>query len=187
MIRFIRQKAGLLAIRRNRRLYRRTRKVYNLKSAQSIGIVFDATRQEDFDAVLAMYQRIASPEKTVQVVGYIHGKEIPASYLFKKDFFLFHRKMLNWYRKPVDEDVARFIRTPFHILIDLSLQDRFCLRFIIGSCPASFKVGRYLHGKNDYDLMISLEESDDLPFFISQVEHYLETINRPELLPNIII
>lgn len=185
MYAFIKNRAGLLAIRRNKRLYRRTRKVYNLKDAQSIGIVFDATRKEDFEAVLDFYQKISTPGKTIQVIGYVHAKEIPAAYLFKKDFFLFDRKMTNWFDKPKDEDVQRFVRTPFHILLDLSMTPRNCLRFITASCPASFKVGCNLIENNDFDLVINLEKSADLGYFIKQTYHYLETINRPDLATSI--
>ncbi len=186
MCKVLKKKIGYYHIWKNRRHQRRKKQVFNLKSAKSIGILFDATRPEDFDLVREFYQDLKKTGHALSVLGFVNDKEVPAHYLFKKDFILFTKKMLNWFGKPVTEEVINFSKCPFDILIDLTMTDQFVFDYIAGSSPARFKVGRYKEKPVYADMMIHLEEDSSLEYFIELVKNYLETINRPELSPNFI-
>jgi len=181
MCRKIKQKIGYFNIARIRRKQRRKRQVFNLKTGRTIGIVFDATDPKDFDTILEFHMDLLKRGRKVTVLGFVNAKEIPPHYLFRKDFIFFSKKMLNWYGRPLEEDVIKFIKYPFDILIDLSLKDHFVFDYIRGTSPARFKVSRYREGDNYADMMLSLEENDTLEYFIEVVTNYLEMINRPEL------
>ncbi len=168
-------------IRRIRRKMHRKRHVFNLKTGRTIGIVYDATDPATLDTILEFHMELMKRGRKVWVLGFINAKEVPAHYLFRKDFIYFCKKDLNWYGRPVEKDVVRFIKTPFDILIDLSLTDHFVFDFIRGTSPARFKVSRYREGDPYADMMLSLEKDDSLEYFIEVVTRYLETINRPEL------
>ncbi len=184
MCRVIKRKVGYYHIWKNRRNQRRKKQVFNLKTAKSIGILFDATVTETFDAVREFYHDLKKNGRSVTVLGFVNDKEVPGHYLFKKDFIMFCRKMLNWYGKPVAPDVLVFIKCPFDILIDLTMTDHFVFDYITGSSPARFKVGRFREKRAYADMMIHLEENTSLEHFIELVSGYLETINRPELSSN---
>ncbi|NIA11846.1 MAG: hypothetical protein GWP10_19505, partial [Nitrospiraceae bacterium] len=184
MYKALKRKIGYYHIWKNRRNQHRKKQVFNLKTANSIGILFDATRSEDFDTVREFHHDLKKTGHTVSVLGFVNDKEIPAHYLFKKDFILCSKKMLNWYDRPIVQEVIDFSKCPFDILIDLTMKDHFVFDYITGSSPARFKVGRYREKPAYVDMMIQLEEETSLEYFIELVTSYLETINRPELSPN---
>ena len=181
MCKKIKQKIGYLNIHRIRRRQHRKRQVFNLKTGRTIGIVFDATDPKDLDLILEFHMTLLKKGRKVTVLGFVNGKEIPDHYLFRKDFIFFTKKMLNWYGKPQPEDVQKFIKYPFDILIDLSLKDHFVFDYIRGTSPARFKVSRFREDDKYSDMMLSLEENESLDYFIEVAATYLETINRPEL------
>ena len=181
MCRKIKRKIGYLNILRIRRRQHRKRQVFNLKTGRTIGIVFDATDPKDFDLILEFHMNLLKKGRKVTILGFVNAKEVPAHYLFRKNFIFFTKKMLNWYGRPQPEEVIKFIKYPFDILIDLSLKDHFVFDYIRGASPARFKVSRYRDGDKYADMMFSLEEDDTLEYFIQVVTSYLETINRPEL------
>jgi len=185
MYRVLKRKIGYYHIWKNQRHQRRKKQVINLKTAKSIGIMFDATKPEDFDLVREFYNDLKKTVHVVSVLGFVNAKEVPSHYLFKKDFILFSKKMLNWFGKPVTQEVINFSKYPFDILINLTMVDHFVFDYISGSSPARFKVGRYKQKPVYEDMMIHLEDSVSLEYFIELVTNYLETINRPELSSNL--
>ena len=96
------------------------------------------------------------------------------------------RKSLNWYYKPVSEEAEKFVASSFDILIDLNLKENFPCKFLIALSPAHFKVGRFSDREEYYDLMIHIDKERKIDYFIDQVTHYLDVINRPELSSTIL-
>ncbi len=184
MFKALKRKIGYYHIWKNRRHQRRKRQVFNLKTARDIGILFDATNQENFDIIHDFYQNLKKNNIQVRVLGFINEKDVPGYYLFKTDFIFFSRKTMNWLNIPVRDEVVKFIKYPFDILIDLTMNDHFIFDYITGSSPARFKVGRYRKKHVFPDMMIKLDDSLNLEDFVELVTNYLETINRPELSPN---
>jgi hypothetical protein len=182
----IKLRIGNYVINKNRKNLRRFKKVHNLKSAKYIGILFDATDKKHFDYVQDFYKFLRLRGIEVMVLGFVNSKDVPDKYLFKKDFCFFLRKSLNWYKKPVNDDVEKFIHEKFDILIDLNVENHFAFKYIFALSPAQFKVGRVTAEPNYYDLMINIQKRKEVDYFIEQTTHYLEIINRPELSPGII-
>lgn len=172
---------GRLLLRRNLRNLQRTKRVYNLSTARKIGILFNASREEHFDHVLDFHKFLKEKGINTHVFGYVNAKELPDKYLFKKDFYFFQKKDLNWYYRPVSEDAKRFVSSNFDILIDLNMEQNFPSQFLVALSHAHLKVGRFTDKEDYYDLMIHIEKGKKIDFFIEQVKHYLEVINRPEL------
>ena len=165
---------------------KRLKKVHNLKTAKRIGIVFNATKQDDYRQVLDFVKDIQGRGIEVKVLGFVDDKDVPNEYLLKKNFSYFLKKSLSWYRKPVNPEVERFLREKFDIVIDFSLENDYLFNYVIALSPSRFKVGK-LKSINDYhDLMISINKDKELKYFIEQAKHYLEVINRPELSPSFI-
>ena len=182
----IRLHVGRYVLHKKLKTLRRFKKVHNLKSAKYIGILFDATDEKHFDHIQDFYKFLRLMGIEVKVLGFVNDRDVPDKYLFKKDFFFFFRKSLNWYKKPVNDEVERFIHEKFDILIDLSLENHFAFGYIVGLSPAQFKVGRVTTEPSYYDFMINIQKKKEVYYFIEQTKHYLEVINRPELSPGII-
>lgn len=157
----------------------RRKKVFNFKTAQKIGIVFDATNPNHFNAVYGFYKDLLADRKEVFMLGFVDGTEIPEKYLFKKNLYIFTRKDVNWVYKPTNTDAIRFINKEFDILIDLTLEYYFLLDYILTLSLARFKVGRFHDERKCYDLSIYMKDGLTIEYFINQIRHYLERINRP--------
>jgi len=175
---------GDFVLKKKLKHLRRTKKVHNLKTAKRIGIVFNATKQEDYRQVTGFVKDIQGKGIEVKVLGFVNDKDVPNEYLFKRNFSYFLKKSLNWYRKPVNPEVEKFLKEKFDILIDFSLDNDYLFNYIIALSPSRFKVGKFKEPNNHYDFMIKINKDKDLKYLIEQARHYLEMINRPELAPD---
>lgn len=177
---------GNFVLKKKLKQSRRIKKVHNLKTAKRIGIVFNATRQDDYRQVAFFVKHIQNRGIEVKVLGFVNNKDVPNEYLMKKNFSYFLKKSLNWYRKPVNPEVEKFLHEKFDIVIDFSLDNDYLFNYITALSPSRFKVGKFKEPNNHYDLMIKINKDKDLKYFIEQASHYLEVINRPELSPDFI-
>lgn len=175
----IRHTIGSLILHKRLKKLQRSKKVYNLFTARRIGILFDGTEGESFDRVMEFYKFLRLKGINTYVLGYVNARDVPDKYLFKKNFNFILRKNLNWWYLPLGEEVEKFIRESFDILIDLTLEDIFPCRFILALSPAHFKVGKLSNKNEYYDLMIKIDSGKKIDYFIEQTRHYLEMINRP--------
>jgi len=179
----LRTGTGQMILRRKLRSRNRSKKVYNLITARTIGILFDATNSNCFEPVYKFYKELSNSHLKVSVLGYYHGKIVPDNYLFKKDFLFLLRKDIRWPYKIRNEEVVKFLDKKFDIVIDLNLNNNFLFDQLVALSMARFKVGRFREKKNYFDLMINMEKEPTLEYFIQQIRHYLELINRPDLSP----
>jgi hypothetical protein len=136
-------------------------KTCNIAEAKSIGILFNATHQISFEIVKALVKDLSTKKNKIDVLGFVDSKQLIDHYLYRKGFDFFTRSQLNWYYKPVVENVQKFIEKPYDILIDLSLDDPFPIHYIIACSQAKFKVGRYYEGQDCLDFMIDMEKEKE--------------------------
>jgi hypothetical protein len=152
---------GQRSIRNYLKINKRSVKACNLQEAKSIGILFNATHQVSFEIVKALVKDISNRKNSVEVLGYVDSKQLIDHYLYRKGFEFFTQAQLNWYYKPIEANVQKFIEQPFDILIDLSLDDPFPIHYIIACSQAKFKVGRYYEGQDCLDFMIDMEKEKE--------------------------
>jgi hypothetical protein len=132
--------------------------VCTLNEAKNIGIIYNATEVVSFEIIRNLVKGISRESVTVTVLGYVDSKKLIDHYLYRKGFDFFSKNELNWYFKPIARVVEQFIKEPFDLLIDLSLDDYYPIRYISAVSPALFKVGRF-SPKNAYlDFMIDIEK-----------------------------
>jgi len=173
-----------LVIKRLLRTRKRHKKVYNLSTARSIGIVFDGTNPKNFDGVFDFYKKLKIQTGIrLSVLGYINPDSVPNKFLIRNDVSFFSTNDVNWYYKPGGQDVVKFCNDKLDILINLDLNRQKPINFISSVSIARFKVGRYHSESKFNDFSIRIDSEPTLEFFIQQVEHYLELINRPDLAP----
>jgi hypothetical protein len=137
---------------------RRELRSCNISNAKSIGILFNATHQVSFEIVKELVKNLTTKNNEIEVLGFVNSKQMIDHYLYRKGFEFFTRNQLNWYYKPTLENVEAFIKKPFDILIDLSLDDPFPIRYILSCSVAKFKAGRYSAGQDYLDFMIDIEK-----------------------------
>lgn len=152
---------GNKSIRTYLKNHRREVKVCNLTDAQSIGILFNATHPVSFEIVKTLVKDLSTKKNSIDVLGFFNHKQVFDQYLYRKGFEFFTQKELNWYYKPIVDNVRRFIDKPFDLLIDLSLDDPFPIHYIIACSQAKFKVGRYHEGQECLDFMIDMKKEQE--------------------------
>jgi len=132
--------------------------IYTLNEAKHIGIIYNATEYVSFEIIKNLVKDLSHDSKKISVLGYVDSKNLIDNYLYRKGFDFFSRNELNWYFRPVSQVVNQFIREPFELLINLSLDDHYPIRYITALSPAAFKTGRYSPSDKSLDLMIDIEK-----------------------------
>ncbi|MDD2636033.1 MAG: hypothetical protein PHW82_11095 [Bacteroidales bacterium] len=187
----LKYKYGLYRLRKDFRKPEDNAIACNLKKAKSIGIIYNATKQEDFIIVKDFVYKLKEIVPNVQAMGFVNTKELSDFHIQPLEFSFFCNSNLNWYYKPHENSVDEFVKQKFDILIDLNLKELLAVRFVLAESTALFKTGRFCNIEpNYYDLMIKLpkknknqEEEEQqadinpLKLLIQQTEHYLQMIN----------
>jgi hypothetical protein len=132
--------------------------ICNIESAQHIGIIYNATEYVSFEIIRNLVRDLAQDSRKITVLGYVDSKKLIDHYLYRKGFDFFSRNDLNWYSKPVSSVVNHFMTEPFDILINLSLEDYYPIRYITALSPAAFKAGKYAPDEMHLDFMIDIEK-----------------------------
>jgi hypothetical protein len=130
----------------------------NIKDAESIGILFNATDQVSFEIVKELVKDLTTKKNSIDVLGFVDSKQLIDHYLYRKGFDFFTRKQLNWYYKPEAENVKIFIEKPFDLLINLSLDEPYPILYILASSMAKFKAGIFIEGQEYLDFMIDIRK-----------------------------
>jgi hypothetical protein len=140
---------------------KRNAEVCNIHKANSIGILFNATQQLSFEIIKELVKNLTTKTNTIDVLGYVDTKQLIDHYLYRKGFDFFTRKQLNWYFKPLNSNVDEFIKKPFDLLLDLSLDQPFPIRYILAHSEAKFKAGKYTEGAEYLDFMIDISKENE--------------------------
>lgn len=163
------------------KMTRISRKVHflNFYHVRTIGIVWDASRPEDFPILSRFHQKMAEQNKDVKIFGYFPGKELPDKYTAIRYFTCMKKDEVNFLYCPVHPDAESFINMEFDILIDLNFINHFPLVYVTSLSRAGLKVG--LAGlkpeTSPFDLMISMKNPVNMEGYLDQIVYYLEVIN----------
>lgn len=128
--------------------------VSNIKEAENIGIIFNATHTVNYEIIKGLVKELHSKDISVTALGFVDSDNLIDHYLIRKGFDFFTHKNLNWYYRPVGEKISEFINQEFDILINLSLEKFLPLDFIILESRAKFKVGKMFDDHSAVDMMI---------------------------------
>lgn len=178
MFRNFRLSQGKLMLRRKMARLKRTRFRGNMTNAKKIGIVWDASRPDEFTVLAQFHQKMAERNIDVKIIGYYPGKEIPDRITAIRYLTCLKQPDLNFFYRPVTSEAASFMKTSFDILFDTNFRNLFPLQYISCLSAAGIKVGIFENGydHSPFDLMIEMKPGD-LNGFFTQAVHYLEMIN----------
>lgn len=151
----------------------------NMDEARTVGIVFDATDNENFDLVRKYITYLKEMKKRVKAIGFYNQKETPAMAYSKLEYDFFSLKDLNWYNFPNNIYVRNFMEDEYDILLDLNIHDSFPLKYISSLSKAKLKVGKNSEiNSSIFDLMIAVDSSKGLKSFLRNIDTYLFIINK---------
>jgi hypothetical protein len=137
---------------------KRNPKVCNINEAKSVGIIYNATNSVSFEIIRDFTRILMQKKIEVSVLGYVHSKKLIDHYLYRKGFDFFTKNNLNWYSRPKSDTVDDFIKKPYDILINLSLEKYYPIQYVLALSPSTFKVGKYFNEPNYMDMMIDIEK-----------------------------
>jgi hypothetical protein len=164
-----------------KKISRSGRKVHytNISNVKTIGIVWDATRTQDFSSLSRFHQKMHDRNIDVKIIGYYPEKELPDQYMAIRYLSCIRKKEVNFFFLPVSAESDFFITNRFDVLIDINFDNIFPLRYISSLSSASFKVG-LSNGHPEasaFELMIELKNPVKVDTYLDEIIHYLEMIN----------
>lgn len=178
MFRNFRLSRGKLMMQRKQARLKRSRFRGNINSAKKIGIIWDASKPDEFAVLTQFHQKMSERNIDVQILGYYPGKDIPDRITAIRYLTCLKPVDLNFFYRPVSAEATRFITTPFDILFDTNFRNIFPLQYISCLSAAGLKVGIFEneYDASPFDLMIEMKPGN-LNGFLSEAIRYLEKIN----------
>jgi hypothetical protein len=168
------------AILRNK-IARTKRKIHysSINEVKNIGIVWDASKIEDFTCLSKFYQKMHENKTDVKIMGYFPGNNLPNQLTAVRFLSIIKKEELNVFYHPVSSDSNSFVGRRFDVLIDLNFKKLLPLQYISSLSNAGFKVGLFDSDNRNtpFDLMMDLKSPVNVEDYLNQVIHYLEMIN----------
>ena len=172
------QKVGKWVFQRELKTNKRTKEVCNLDNAQSIGILYDATSEEQIKMVKPFVSYFFDLKKDVKALGYVNSKQLSFHHTPKLQYDFFYQKDLNWYYKPQNYIIDNFVKKEYDILINLCDSSIIPIKYLVASSIAHFKIGIHEENYEIYDLMISLKDDKSMEKLMHEIRHYINLINK---------
>jgi hypothetical protein len=184
LFRSIRQRIGSSILTRKLSRYKREVRYTNISCIRKMGIVWDASKTHEFQALSRFYQRMNEKNIELRILGYFPGKELPDQYTALRYLNCLRRNELNFFFQPVSVEAESFINTKLDVLIDLNFDKLATLQYVSLLSGASFKVGLYdpREESSPFDLMMDIQKPVELESYLNHVMHYLEMINSEKVI-----
>lgn len=151
----------------------------NLRQVRNIGLVWDASKTEEFNFLSKFYLRMAEAKTDVKILGYYPGKTLPDQLTAVRYLTIIRKDELNVFYHPVSAETNSFINNNFDVLIDLNFKRLLPLQYITSLSNAGLKVGLFESESmySPYDLMMEIKNPVGVEDYLNHVIHYLEMIN----------
>lgn len=164
-------------LRRSIKSSLRTKKVHNLSTARSVGLLFRFDELSDYEEIQAIVKKLQERHLDVKVLGFVNIKRVTSHFLPVLSFDFFYSNKLSPLGYKSSQKVKDFVEKPFDICIDLTDQHCFPLMYIMSRSNAHFKIGKFSQEFKDiYDFMIELNEEYNPTDTFQQVEYYLNIL-----------
>lgn len=149
------------------------REMLNIKYAQKIGILFNASNAEDIITVTKFAEGLTQLNTEVNVLGYQHNKEKELT-----DERFINDLDVNWFYIPNSDKIHGFHNKKFDILICAFVEECLPLEYIAATSTAKFRVGAFSDETSGYfELMININQNQNLKYLLNQIKHFLNVIN----------
>ena len=171
-------KIGQWVFQRDLRTNKRLKEVSNLDAAKSVGILYNATSEEQIQQIKPFVNYFFELKKDVKALGYVNAKQLSYCHTPKLQYDFFYQKDLNWYYKPQNYIIDNFVKKEYDILINLCDSSCIPIKYLAASSIAHFKIGQHEEGYEIYDLLIALTEDKSMQKLMIEIKHYINLINK---------
>lgn len=179
LFRKLRIRAGKSVLTGKLSRFRRKPYYLNFYNIRTIGLVWDASRTEEFPILTRFVQKMTELNKEVKIFGFFPEKGFPDQYTAIRYLTCLKRKEVSFFYIPLNSEAETFLKTEFDLLIDINFKKHFPLIYISSLSKARLKVG-LADSKPElspFDLMISIKGPINVDIYLDQVIYYLEMIN----------
>jgi hypothetical protein len=185
----IRTKAGNYLLNKGISSLKRNKKLVNINSAASVGILFELTDESVYYAIQKYFQKLQEKKIKVKALGFSSNKLIANQFLPVLSFDFFHNKQVNWLRIPKAPCIQDFVTSDFDICINIASEKVFPLKYIAGISEARLKVGAYSKEMPSgeykmlaeiYDIIFLTEDNHNQIMFLDNTHDYLTILNPKE-------
>lgn len=148
-----------------------------LPKVKNISFIFDFEEEEVLEAVKILTTYALNKKIPYSGISVNLGKSTFPQTVMNHNIRLLVKNELSYLKTPKGDMIEKFLTDPTDLFIDLTPSYNYTLFYLAHSINASFKVGRYQHEMNPYDLVISPGSRSNSPAeYVRQVIHYLTTI-----------
>jgi len=151
----------------------RSKRVFNLRDAKRIVVLFDATKVRDVKLVKSFVSKFSRGKEVVTALGYVDDNHKSFDHISVLHFDFFSKGQLSWYGKPKGMVINNFLNQNYDILIDLSLKVHYPLTYLAAAASAKYKVGRFRKDISIFDLKIDDRKNASLEAFIQKITDFL--------------
>ncbi|MBW6460304.1 MAG: hypothetical protein K0B08_06990 [Bacteroidales bacterium] len=185
----IKYKAGNYFLKMKMATVTRNRKLINIDSAGSVGILFELTDENTYRLIHEYLQKLQSRKVKTKAIGYSVSKLLTNKFLPVLSFDLFTGKQLNWLDIPRGLFIKDFTDTEFDICINVASENVFPLKFIAAISKARLRAGSYHNDQSGlkkgnltgiYDVLIKTDENHDQVKLLEDIHEYLLILNPRE-------
>lgn len=158
---------------------KRIPKLKSFSSMKSIGILYEATSDDNYELIKQLVKDLRAEQKEVLALGFVDQKELPHMRFSKLGIDFFTRKSLSWNLRPNHPLVHNFIQTDFDVLISFHIEHVFPLKYLSAISHAKFKIARF-HKRNASfcDFMVATPVETNLKEQINILMYYLKQIRN---------
>ena len=154
-------------------LRRAKRETVAISNAKSIGILYDATHQNQVNIIKKFVDVLKLQGKSVTIFGFYNKKKLPQDFSNSVSNGLLTRSDLNWYGVPKKNAYAMMANEPFDLLLNLYTWHCVPLLIISAASKAKFRIGKYFSdAMNCFDFMLNIESNAPLENFLTQIEDF---------------
>jgi hypothetical protein len=151
---------------------------HNYESASTIGILYSIENKSDQERIKNYISTLNEIQKTVYSLGFIKkAEEIGTVYFGRNNHNYYSEKHISKTGKIKEVCVSDFIQNELDILINAGYSNNFFLEYVFALSKAKFKVSGIIDCRYS-DLNINYNQNKGLDYFIDQVDHYLNTIQK---------
>ena len=169
-----------MLLRRKTVRMKRQKKLFDFASAKYVGVLCSPQDELSTEYLKEFLNYLSRKNIQYYVFGYFDGKKIPENFLYWKGMDFITRNDIDFLFIPKNPIVDKFIREPFDMLINCSIDYYFPLEYISQLSQASCRVGIMHDDKSNYDLMIDIQKNRNLEYFLKNLEKYLSNLRNQQ-------
>lgn len=177
----IRTNIGYKILNHRQSKLRRNKTFHNLDSAKSVGVVFSAMNDDDYQVAQQFVNTLLDKGKKVESIGCVANQDAIGKYVITNNMKYYSCENQTIFFLPKENEVIEdFVSQNFDILVNISNRENIFLDYIIGLSKAAFKVSPALRDDDYADFIIQFSDKNNLSSkdILEKTTGILSKINR---------